>query len=402
MVLTPTRTRMTPLLTVIFGIACGMSVANLYYAQPLLPTIARTFHTGSGVVSLAVTGSQIGYGVGLAFLVPLGDLLVRRRLIPTVLLGASAGLFVASLAPSIAILIVAVIVAGICSVVAQILVPFAAHLADDATRGRVVGTVMSGLLLGILLARTFAGLIAQVAGWRTVYVVAGAAMLVLAGTLLRVLPGEDDRPAIRYAELLGSVVHLMRTERVLRLRSVLGALAFATFNVMWTSIAFLLAASPYHYSQAVIGLFGLLGAGGALAASFSGRLADRGYERLTSGLSLCIVVGSCWLLFVGTTHLIPLMAGVLLVDLGIQSIQIQNQQLIYALQPEARSRLNSGYMVTYFIGGSLGSATTGITYAAGGWHAVVELAAAFGVLALLLWAASEVLALHSRQRLASS
>jgi predicted MFS family arabinose efflux permease len=288
------------------------------------------------------------------------------------------------------VLIVAVTVAGLCSVAAQILVPFAASLANDQQRGRVVGTVMSGLLLGILLARTFSGLIAEAAGWRAVYVVAGGVVLALAGILHLRLPGEHRRPSMVYSELLGSVVHLMRSEPVLRLRSAIGGLAFATFNVIWTSLAFLLVSAPYHYGQAVIGLFGLLGAAGALAASFSGRLADRGLERWVTGGSLVVTLGSMALLAVGAHQLWALTAGIVIGDLGIQAVHIQNQQLIFAIEPSARSRLNTGYMVTYFIGGAVGSATTGLAYAARGWSGVIALGLFYSGAGLALWAVSEV------------
>jgi predicted MFS family arabinose efflux permease len=383
-----THPGMRPGLVALFAVACGISAANLYYAQPLLPQVSHDLHVGSGTTALVITAAQVGYGIGLALLVPLGDILIRRRLVPGILVVASAALFVASAAPNVAILIAAVAVAGVCSVAAQILVPFAASLASDRERGRVVGTVMSGLLIGILLARTFSGLIAEAAGWRTVYVVAGGVVLVMATLLHFRLPDEQTRPSIHYGELLGSVVHLMRTEPLLRLRSAIGGLVFATFNVVWTSLAFLLVAAPYHYSEAVIGLFGLLGAAGALAASFSGRLADRGLERWVTGGSLVILVGSIGLLALGSHQLWALMAGILLGDMGIQAVHIQNQQLIFAIDPAARSRLNTGYMVTYFIGGAIGSATTGVAYGAGGWSAVIPLGFVYSGACLALWLVS--------------
>jgi predicted MFS family arabinose efflux permease len=374
----------------LFAVACGISAANLYYAQPLLPLMSRVLHAGSRGTALVITAAQVGYGVGLALIVPLGDMLIRRRLVPGILLLAAGALFVAAAAPDIGVLIGAVAVAGLCSVSAQILVPYAAELASEEQRGRVVGTVMSGLLLGILLARTFSGLIAEAAGWRTVYVVAGAMVLSLSGVLSRRLPDERRRESIVYSQLLASVVHLVRTEPLLRLRAAIGGLAFATFNVIWTSLAFLLVAAPYHDSEAVIGLFGLLGAGGALAASFSGRLADRGLERWVTGGSLGIVVCSMGLLGLGSHHLWALVVGIVLADLGIQAVHIQNQQLIFGIDPTARSRLNTGYMVTYFVGGAIGSATTGLAYGSGGWSAVVLLGVFYSGAGLALWTVSEV------------
>ncbi len=395
----PTATApLTQGMVVLFAVSCGISAANLYYAQPLLPQIGHDLHAGASRTAIVVTAAQVGYGIGLALLVPLGDILVRRRLVPAVLLIASLALLAAAAAPDLTLLTVAVAIAGVCSVAAQILVPFAASLAADHDRGRVVGTVMSGLLLGILLARTFSGLIAQLAGWRTVYLAASGMVLVTAAVLAQLLPHEQPRRRITYASLLASVVELLATEPLLRLRSIFGALAFATFNVLWTSLAFLLAGPPYHESEAVIGLFGLLGAAGALAASFSGRLADRGLERWVTGLSLAAIVASMGLLALGGHELAPLIVGIVIADLGIQAVHIQNQQLIFAIDPTARSRLNTGYMVTYFVGGAVGSATTGLAYGAGGWDAVVLLGTAYSGCAFVLWLVSEATGLGRMPR----
>jgi len=379
---------MTPGMVLLFAAACGISVANLYYAQPLLPSIARSFGVPSGSTTLIVTGAQVGYGLGLALLVPLGDMVVRRRLIPGILAVSAAALFVAAVAPSVAVLVAAAAVAGVCSVAAQILVPFGAQLADDITRGQVVGTIMSGLLIGVLLARTFSGLIAQVAGWRAVYLVGGALVLALVAILARTLPAEAVRPHRDYRELLGSVVHLMRTEPSLRLRSTFGGLLFAAFAVLWTSLAFLLAKPPYNYREAIIGLFGLLGASGALMASLSGRLADRGHERSVTGAALAATDASFGLLFLGGHQLWALIVGIVVADLGIQSVHIQNQQLIFAIDPAARSRLNTGYMVCYFVGGAIGSSTAGIVYSGNGWTGEVILGAAYSGTALAVWMAT--------------
>jgi predicted MFS family arabinose efflux permease len=392
---------MTSGMVLLFAAACGIAVANLYYAQPLLPSIAGSFHVASGTTTLIVTGAQVGYGLGLALLVPLGDMLVRRRLVPGILVVSAAALFVAALAPNITVLIAAAGVAGICSVSAQILVPFGAHLAGDMNRGQVVGTIMSGLLIGVLLARTFSGLIAQAAGWRAVYVVGGALVLVLVAILARALPAEDARPHLDYRELLGSVIHLLRSEPLLRLRSTYGGLLFAAFGVLWTSLAFLLSKPPYHYSEAVIGLFGLLGASGALMASLSGRLADRGHERLVTGIALALTAGSFGLLFLGAHQLWALITGIIVADLGIQSAHIQNQQLIFAIDPNARSRLNTGYMVCYFVGGAIGSSTAGLVYSGHGWTGVVSLGAAYSGAAFVLWLVTQGLRLRRDDPLAA-
>lgn len=374
-------------LVLVFAIATGVVVANMYYAQPLLDTIARQFHTTSGAVGLIVTLTQLGYALGLLFIVPLGDLVERRRLILTVLVGTSLALAGSALAPTIGALAGLALLVGVTSVVAQVLIPLAASLAAEAERGRVVGTVMSGLLVGVLLARTLSGLIAQVAGWRAVYWIAATLMLALIAVLWHELP-RTSRPAagMRYSRLLGSVWELVRTEPVLRRRSLYGALAFAGFSVLWTSIAFLLARPPYSYGQAVIGLFGLLGVAGAICASVAGRLADRGWARYATGGFVALSLAAFGLLALGRTLLLPLVIGIVLLDLGAQGTQITNQSEIYRLRPEARSRLTTAYMVTYFLGGAFGSLTSALAYDRSGWGGVCLLGAVLTTANVVVWA----------------
>jgi predicted MFS family arabinose efflux permease len=372
----------------LLAVGAGVSVANLYYAQPLLASIAATFRVSPGRAALVVTAAQVGYGAGLVLLVPLGDILTRRRLVPLVLVGATGSLLVAALAPSIGVLAAGVGLAGLCSVATQILVPFAAHLAGPGDRGRAVGTVMSGLLVGILLARTAAGLIAQVAGWRAVFVTGAVAVAALAVLLAWRLPAEEPRESLGYRALLRSVARLAASQPVLRHRAAIGAFLFAAFNVVWTDLAFLLAGPPYHYSRAVIGLFGLLGAGGAGVAAVSGRLADRGWERWATVGGLLVTVGAFGLLALGRRDLAALMVGILAVDLGIQAVHIQNQHLVFGIDAAARSRLNTAYMVTYFAGGAIGSAAAGAVYAADGWGGSVALGAAFAGAAAAVWCGS--------------
>lgn len=373
-------------LMLVFAIACGLVAANLYYAQPMLETIARQFHATSAAVGQIVTLTQLGFAAGLLLLVPLGDLLDRRRLIGLTLGVSALALIAMALAPTLGVLLAAGLVVGLTSVVAQILVPFAATLADNRSRGRVVGFVMSGLLLGILLSRTIAGLISQVAGWRAVYGIAALLISALIVVLWRELP-DAARPAqgIGYGRLLRSVFAIAREEPLLRRRAAYGALAFAAFSVLWTSIAFLLARPPYSLNQAIIGLFGLVGVAGALAASAAGRWADRGLARMATGGFILAALVAWGLIALGGGSLIALIAGILLLDLGAQGIHITNQSEIYRLRPDARSRLTSAYMTTYFVGGALGSATSAAIYAAAGWLGVAALGAGYMALALLLW-----------------
>lgn len=373
-------------LVVVLAVACGAAVANLYYAQPLLRAIAADLGVGAAQAGLVVTLTQIGYAAGLVLIVPLGDLAERRRLVVRVVLGTSLCLAGAALAPDLGVLALASLAVGSLSVVAQVLVPFAATLASEDQRGRVVGQVMSGLLLGILLARTLAGVVAQLAGWRAVYWLAAGLMVVLAAVLHRQLPESRPTPgSLSYRSLLASVGRLMLEEPVLRRRSAYGASIFATFSVVWTSLAFLLSGSPYHYSQAVIGLFGLAGVAGALCASVAGRLADRGLARLSTGAFLAMATAAWALLELGGHRVVALVAGIVLLDLGVQGAHITNQSQVYRLRPEAQSRLTTAYITSYFVGGAAGSALSALVYARAGWTGVCLLGLAFAGAGLGLW-----------------
>jgi predicted MFS family arabinose efflux permease len=266
-----------------------------------------------------------------------------------------------------------------------VLVPLAASLASNERRGQVLGTVMSGLLLGILLARTAAGLIAGAFGWRALYGIAAVMMLVLVGVLMRALPDDSARPAKSYGSLLRSVFSLVAGYRELRVRSLYGALGFAAFSVFWTTLAFLLTGPPYRYSTTVIGLFGLIGAAGALSASGAGRLADSGHKRSATGALAAAIAVSFGVLWLGRDSLGALIVGIVVLDIGVQGLHVLNQHTIYGLEPEARSRLNGAYMTSYFIGGASGSALASSLYSSHGWAAVCVLGAGIGVLALCVW-----------------
>jgi predicted MFS family arabinose efflux permease len=380
----PSSTGMSRGMVILFAAACGLSVANLYYAQPILDTIARSFGASPATAGLVVTLSQVGYALGLALLVPLGDLLNRRRLIPVVLLLTAVGAGAAAVAPTIGVLVAVALVVGAGSTVAQMLVPMAASLADEKHRGQVVGMVMSGLLLGILLARTVSGVVAGVAGWRSVYVLAAGIAVVLALVLARVLPRETERPRIGYGTLLRSTATLFATEPVLRRRALFGALGFAAFSVFWTTMAFVLARAPYHYGDLTIGLFGLIGAAGALCATFAGRWADRGLTGRTTLIFTLLVAASFVALWWGGHDLTMMIVGILVLDVGVQGLQVTNQSVIYRLAPGARSRVNSAYMVCYFAGGALGSAVGSAVYDRWGWGGVCVLGAGIGAAALAL------------------
>lgn len=372
----------------LFAVAAGLAVANIYYVQPLLTAIAAEFHRGSGAASLIVTVTTAGYAAGLLLVVPLADITDRRKLIVALLSVVAVLQAVSAAAPSIETLtVVSALVAG-SAVVAPIMVAFAATLAAPAERGGVTGRVMSGVLVGVLLARTGGGLVAQWAGsWRAVYAAAAVLMVVLAVLLHRKLPTVPVGDRLGYGKLLRSVVAIVREEPLLRLRCLYGFLSFAGFSAFWATTAFLLAGPPYHYGEGVIGLFGLLGAVGAFAARVTGRFVDRGWERWSTGALMLAVLVSWGLMAIdGGGALVPLIIGVVVLDLGVQGVQVANLGTIYALRPEARSRITMAYTGTYFLGGAVGSGVAGAAYAGGGWLAVCLAGGVFAVLALAAWA----------------
>lgn len=388
--------RVPTALVVLLAVATGLAVASLYYAQPLLPDIARDLGLPSASAAFIVTVTQLGYAAGLVLLLPLGDLLERRRLIVVLGVGAALALTFTGSAPSGGVLLAASILVGLLSVQAQVLVPFAAALASEDERGRVVGGVMSGLLLGILLARTVAGWIAELGSWRLVYLAAAGAMVVQSLVLSRALPRSEPRTGLSYGGLLRSIPAIVRAEPRLRERALFGALSMAGFSVLWTSIAFLLAGAPHDYGPGAIGLFGLVGAAGALTANLAGRLADRGRVDATTAAASALLALSWIPLALGERSLAWLIVGILVIDMAAQALHISNQSVIYGLAPEARSRINSAYMTSYFIGGAIGSAASAAAWDAGGWGAVSAVGGGFGVASLLVWALSRARAARSR------
>ena len=369
------------------AVACALSVANLYYIQPLLADVARSLDVSVTSVGMVPMLTQVGYALGLFFVVPLGDALERRSLVVKMLLAVSVALVATALAPSLALLGVASVAVGVTTITPQLLIPLAATLARPEERGRVVGTVMGGLLVGVLAARTVSGLVNGWLGWRAMYWMAAALMLLLAGAARLLLPRSPPQASLPYGELLRSLPALLREEPILRDAALLGALAFAGFSAFWTTLIFRLEAAPYHYGSAAAGLFGLIGVGGALAAPMVGRLADSRSPRFTAALGLAAAFVSFLLFWAFSSVLVGLIVGVLLLDLGIQSNQISNQTRIYALRPEARSRLNTVYMVAYFAGGAAGSYAGALAFSHAGWPGVCGMGlaltgAALGVIAL--------------------
>lgn len=365
-------------------IAAGMSVANIYYSQPLLAAIAQSFAISSSQAGFLGTLTQLGYGLGLLLIVPLGDSRERRPLIVLLLLLETGALLGTAFAPNMGWMAIASFAVGLLTVVPQIIIPFAASLAADEQRAGIVGTVLSGLLIGILLARTVSGLVGAESGWRTMYGIAAGLMLLLALILWLALPRRSANGSTPYLQLLASLWEIVRTEPALRVVCLFGGLAFATFNVFWITLAFFLQASPYHFGSNIVGLFGIVGIVGAMAAPQVGRLADRtGKPRITIGLGLLTILlafGIFWLLGL---QLWGLIVGVILLDLGVQSLLISCQAIVQNLRPEARSRLNTIFMTTYFLGGALGSTLGSTAWNLGKWPAVCGTGLTLIILALL-------------------
>ncbi|HDC4637005.1 TPA: MFS transporter [Enterobacter cloacae] len=383
--MTKTSQGLSPALILLMSVATGLAVASNYYAQPLLDTIARAFNLSASSAGFIVTAAQLGYAAGLLFLVPLGDMFERRMLIVSMTLLAAGGMLITASSHSLTMMIIGTALTGLFSVVAQILVPLAATLAAPEKRGKVVGTIMSGLLLGILLARTVAGLLASLGGWRTVYWVASVLMVVMALALWRGLPKVKQENHLNYPQLLASVFSLFTRDKLLRTRALLGCFTFANFSILWTSMAFLLAAPPFNYSEGVIGLFGLAGAAGALGARPAGGLADKGKSHMTTSAGLVLLLLSWAAIWYGHTSVLALIVGILVLDLTVQGVHITNQTVIYRVKPDARNRLTAGYMTSYFIGGAAGSLISASAWQHGGWAGVCATGAVVAALNLVVW-----------------
>jgi predicted MFS family arabinose efflux permease len=372
--------------TFLFAVTCAMAVANVYFAQPLLELMAASLSVSPGTIGFVVTATQAGYAVGLLFIVPLGDLLNRKKLILTQMLLSALALCAVGLSQNWGMLLGAMVLVGLMAVVVQVVVAYAASLASPDQRGEAVGTVTSGVVLGILLARFVSGAVADLAGWRGVYFVSAALMIGMALVLMRTMPASAT-PTLKggYWKLLRSVFQLYLTERTLRVRGTFALLIFAAFSVLWTSMVLPLSAPPLSLSHTQIGLFGLAGVAGALAAARAGRLADQGRGNRTTGVALALLTLS-WLPTAFVEHsLLAMVVGVVLLDFAVQAVHVTNQSLIFAARPDAQSRLVGAYMCFYSVGSGLGAIAATYTYAHFGWVAVCILGAAISAVALLYW-----------------
>ncbi len=382
--MTKQQTVLTQGLVLLMATATGIAVASNYYAQPLLDTIASEFGLSHSSAGNIVTTAQLSYGIGLLFLVPLADRLERRKLIIVMSLFATIGLLISGFSTNLPWLLLGTAITGLSSVVAQVLLPLGATLASDQQRGKVIGTIMGGLLLGILLARVVSGGLSSMGSWRYIYWFASVAMFITTLALARFLPSYHNNNDMSYRQILVSVFGLFVKEPILRYRSILGMLSFALFSMFWTPLAFLLAKPPYEYSDATIGLFGLVGVAGVFAATWAGKLADAGKGDLGTRLGLLSLLVSWVILFNAPISLVALLIGVLLLDLAVQLVHVSNQNKIYALHPDIRNRLTSAYMTCYFIGGAFGSWFSVMLYQHYEWTGVVMGATGIALIACIL------------------
>ncbi|WP_375742925.1 MFS transporter [Corallococcus interemptor] len=386
-----------PSLVWLMAVAGAVTVANLYYNQPLLGDIGRTLGADGSALGLVPTLTQVGYAVGMLFLVPLGDSLERRKVILLLCGCVGVALVAAGLAPSLNVLVAASFAIGVTTVVPQMIIPFAAQLAAPSERGRVVGTVMSGLLIGILLSRTAAGFVGTHLGWRTMFFVAAGLMGVTGAVLRFTLPSQPPVASMPYPRLMRSLIHLARTEPVLRLHALLGGLTFGAFSAFWATLALYLRSLPGHYDAQVAGLFGVVGVAGAAIAPLVGRFADRGVGRRINALAIAVLLASFGVLWLWGHSLWGIALGVVLLDLGAQANQIANQARVYSLRPDARSRLNTLYMVTYFVGGAAGAWAGMEAWTRAGWPGVCAVGAGMSLTALVvvLWSGRRLPAAHA-------
>ncbi len=378
---------LTPQITFLFSLTSALAVANVYSAQPLLESMSASLKVVPGTIGSVITATQAGYAAGLLFLVPLGDRVNRKALVITHLLLSVLALAAAGLSQNLATLLCAMLFTGLMAVVVQLMVAWAAVLAAPRRRGQVVGTVTSGIVLGILLARVISGTIADLAGWRAVYLTAAGLMLLVACLLGKAMPSTPPRrPAPGYISLLLSVFRLFFTEPQLRKRGLLALLIFAAFSMLWTSMVMPLTAMSLSHTQ--IGLFGLAGMAGALAASKAGAWADGGRGQRATGTALVVLTLSWLPIAYAETSLLWLVIGVITLDFAVQTIHVTNQSILLAARPDAASRLVGAYMCFYSVGSALGAIAATALYARWGWQPVCFAGASVSACALLFWAGS--------------
>ncbi len=377
-------------LIILLATACGIIVANLYYAQPLIGVISNEIGLSNSSAGLIVTLTQIGYVVGLLFLVPLGDIVENKKLILILLFLSAFALISMVFVKSATLLLIASFFIGLGSVAAQVLVPLVSYLSSENARGRVVGNVMSGLLIGIMLARPISSLVADMWGWNAIFALSATVIIVLAFVLSKVLPTRKPTAKTHYIALLNSMWQLLRTTPILRRRAIYHACVFGAFSLFWTTVPLLLSSPAFHFSQTAIALYALVGITGAIAAPIGGRLADFGWTRPATGIALTVVIISFIIpLFIQSSSpfgIAVLVIAAILLDMGVSANLVLSQRLIFSLSPEIRSRLNGLFMAIFFLGGAVGSFIGGWAYALGGWNLTLWIGIAFPTIALLYFA----------------
>jgi predicted MFS family arabinose efflux permease len=366
----------------LMALGCGVDVADNYYHQPLLPQMAHGVHVPEEWIAYLPALNQAGFALGLLLFVPLGDLFERRRLVVLSLGAAAIMLVMVAVAPTFSMLAAAIFTLGLLGVGVQLLIPFAAHLAPPAERGRVVGTVMGGMLCGVLLSRTISGIVGDSLGWRVMYWIAAVATFGVLLVLWAVLPKSQPSARLPYTALLRSMVVLVREEPTLRESCLFGAATFGAFSAFWANLAFHLSGPPFNYGSVVAGLFGLIGVVGVVAAPLVGRAGDRLNARRMIGVGIVITILSFMLFGLGGRQLWVLMGGLVLMDLGVQIVHVSNQTRNQALRSDARNRLNTVYMFSYFVGGVVGSSLGAAAWAAVGWAGVCVVGIILPTLAL--------------------
>jgi predicted MFS family arabinose efflux permease len=371
----------------LFATICAVSVATIYVAQPVLAQVGDDLGVREADLGWVVTAGQLGYLIGLAFLVPLGDMLDRRDLIAGHLLLAAAGSALAAFATQLWVLLAGLALTGLFAVVVQTTVAYAADLSSRAERGRTLGAVTSGVVVGILGARVLAGGLATLSGWRSVYAVLTALLVVLAGLALTLLPTDPRTARARYGEVLTALTRLFR-DRLLVSRGLIAFFLFASFGTLWSGVALPLSAEPWSLSPAHIGLFGVAGLAGAFGAARAGRWADAGRAHIVTGGALVLLVASWLATAQASWSLWLVVIGVIVLDFAVQAVHVSNQHLLTAAHPHRTSSVIGAYMLFYSLGSALGAITTTAVHSTAGWAGSSVLGAAFALCALVVWATS--------------
>lgn len=364
------------------ALVCGVAVSAIYGIQPVLEAAGNDLGLTGGTLGWLVAAGQIGYLAGLLLLVPLGDLADRRRLIAVHLLLIAVGTATVALAPVTAVAIAGLAVAGLFAVVVQIAVAYAAAASPPGERGRNIGVVTSGVVIGILGVRIAAGALTELGSWRTIYVVLTVLCLILAAAVWRLLDADQERPRARYRELLTALGRLVTRDRLVRGRSLVAFFTFASFGTLWSGLALPLGAAPWNLGTTAIGLFGLAGLMGALGASRAGRWADRGHATTVTAWALALLAAS-WFL-VAQTHPLVLIVGVVVLDFAVQAVHVSNQHLLTGAHPDKSSGVIGAHMAFYSLGSALGAVTTTWAYSAAGWPASCVLGAGYALAGLVV------------------